>query len=145
MIPIYNAVSPSPNLLLGGQPTESHLLAACDAGYKTVINLRGVGEEGTDWEPQAVAALGMTYVHIPIAGAAGVNRANADRLRAAIDAAGDDPVVVHCASGNRVGALFALLAYEGDAATVETAIEVGRAHGLTGLESWVRQLLSSLG
>ncbi len=140
-INIPNALSPRPGLLLGGQPGVSALQAAQTAGYQSIINLRGVGEAGTDVEPSIVNELGMTYVHIPINGAGGITEENAKRLSEALADAGDEPTMVHCASGNRVGALFALKAFLLDGMPAEDALATGRSHGLTGLEPMVRGVL----
>ena len=48
---------------------------------------------------------------------------------------------MHCASGNRVGALMAISSVELDGATVEDAIAVGKAWGLTRLEGRVREVV----
>jgi protein tyrosine phosphatase (PTP) superfamily phosphohydrolase (DUF442 family) len=50
---------------------------------------------------------------------------------------GDEPVLLHCASGNRVGALIALGTRLKGAET-EAAIAKGKQWGLTGLEPIVR-------
>jgi len=57
-------------------------------------------------------------------------------------AAANGPVLIHCGSGNRVGALLALresLAGADD----EAAIEYGKEGGLTGLEDRVRDVLGA--
>ena len=51
--------------------------------------------------------------------------------------------MVHCASGNRVGALFALKAFHLEDADVESALASGREAGLTKLEETIRERLSS--
>jgi uncharacterized protein (TIGR01244 family) len=140
-INIPNAITPRSGLLLGGQPSMEALQAAQTAGFQTIINLRGVGEAGTDLEPQIVADLGMKYVHIPVNGAGGITAENALRLSQSMSEAGDESVMVHCASGNRVGALFALAAHQLDGLSAEDALLKGRQHGLTGLEPLVRALL----
>lgn len=81
----------------------------------------------------------MRYVALPIAGHEGVTADNAKAL-ADLIAAARGPVLVHCASGNRVGGLLALaLAAQGMAA--EQAIETGRAAGMKSTEVQVRQAL----
>jgi uncharacterized protein (TIGR01244 family) len=132
--------SPAPNLLTGGQPTPAQLQAAKAAGYATVINLRAPGEPGSWDEADTVTTLGMRYVAIPVAGADGLTRANAQLLADAI-AQSRGPVVVHCASGNRVGALLAIKAALLDGVDPEAAFALGKAAGMTSLESSVRQLL----
>src|SRR3546814_1034559 len=49
------------------------------------------------------------------------------------------PVLVHCASGNRVGAMAALRAAWVEGRSAEEAIAMGRDWGLKGLEEEVRR------
>ena len=136
---LRNGRVPFAGVLTGGQPTEEQLETLAGLGYKTVINVRGTDEQGST-DPAAVKSLGMAYVSIPIAGAGAVNEQNARRL-ADILADNDHPVAVHCASGNRVGALFALMAYYVDGKTPEEALAIGRAAGVTRLEPVVKEIL----
>lgn len=138
---LVNGQHPAPNIITGGQPTPEQLHAMQKAGVKHVINLRTDGEQ--DWDEAAlVKSLGMQYHAIPVAGAAGVNKDNAAALNALLQSLGDDPVVLHCASGNRVGALVALSAAE-DGATVDAAIAKGKNWGMTRLEGLVREKLNT--
>ena len=82
----------------------------------------------------------MDYVALPIAGRDAISFDNAAKLGKLIDSY-DGPVLVHCGSGNRVGALLALEASL-DGADDEAAIETGREGGLTGLEGLVRERLA---
>ena len=50
-------------------------------------------------------------------------------------------MLLHCASGNRVGALLALMAYHEEGVSRRQALDVGRAAGLGALESEVDQRL----
>lgn len=103
-----NATELRPGVWGGGQPTREQLQAAAAAGVKSVVNLRPLTEEGA-WDERAyVEELGMRYVHIPVAGPAEITEENADLLAAVIDDAQARPVLIHCASGKRAGALFAL-------------------------------------
>lgn len=135
----YGAV-PFDGILTGGQPSPAELEAVRDAGFETVINLRRPGERGTQGEAERVGELGMRYVSIPVAGADGLTEENARALAAAL-ALASGPVLVHCGSSNRVGALFALKAFHLDGASPEQALEIGRAAGLTRLEGAVREKL----
>jgi uncharacterized protein (TIGR01244 family) len=104
-----------------------------------VIDLRGPQEDRGLDEQEAVEALGMDYVSLPVTGADAINFDNARELDRLVDTY-DGPVLVHCGSGNRVGALLALRAsLEG--ADTETAIQEGRKGGLTRLEELVRTRL----
>jgi uncharacterized protein (TIGR01244 family) len=129
----------------GGQPSAEQLAQAADAGFKTVINLRGPNERGgADDEAAQVQGLGMTYVHLPIQGAEGVNEENARALDAAL-AAAEKPVLLHCGSGNRVGGLLALKAHHVDGLGVEEAMAYGLESGMTRLEGHVREQLEAAG
>ena len=131
---------PRPGLYTAGQPQASDWPALRARGVATVINLRTPKEmEGRD-EAAEVRAAGMRYLSIPVAGADGITEANARLLRDALGAA-DGPVLVHCASGNRAGALLALEQHEFDGVAAARALEIGKSAGVTGLEGKVRQAL----
>jgi len=136
-----NASQYTQQFIVGGQPSENDLIILSKNGIKTVINLRGDGEF-TDFDEQAkVEALGMKYITVPIAGAAGVNKENLALFSTAI--ASKQQAFVHCASGNRVGAMFALDAYFNYNSSIEEAIALGKKSGLTRLENRVRKVIST--
>jgi uncharacterized protein (TIGR01244 family) len=141
-LPIPNARTPIPGVLSGGQPTEEQIAAAGAAGYKTVINLRADSESGFAWEPAAVQAAGMTYVSIPVPGSEDFTKDNVIRLDAALKAAeAKGPVLLHCTSGNRVGAMLALRAAWLDGKDPAAALALGEAAGLTRSKATVKTLL----
>jgi uncharacterized protein (TIGR01244 family) len=128
-------------ILTGGQPSQDQFGAAANNGIRTVINLRTEGETGNT-DPDLVESLGLTYIVIPIGGADALNEENARRFATALDEA-EAPVMVHCGSGNRVGALFALKAYYVDGLSAEEALVVGKEAGVTRLEPVLRQKLGA--
>lgn len=134
------AVMPFDDLLIGGQPEEEHLGEAAEAGYRTVVNLRP-DDELPDWYSWDLIEeqLGMRYFHIPVAGADDITQENAQELASILDEGDNFPILMHCSSGNRVGALFAARAYFLADEDVEQALEVGRASGLTELEAPLRE------
>jgi uncharacterized protein (TIGR01244 family) len=140
---IPNCCTPSDGLCTGGHPQPEHLREAQKRGVRTVINLRPITEHADFDEAGLVASLGMTYVNIPITGPGDLTPANAQKLADALKTAGDGPTLVHCASGNRVGALFALKAHYLDGQDIDTALMIGRGTGLKAMEPTVRQILSS--
>ncbi len=138
-----NSATPFPNIVTGGQVDDAALQAAKEKGVKMVINLRPDDEPEVDpEEKRKVEALGMTYILIPVAGLPGVTVENAKALAAALTDT-SMPALVHCKSGNRVGALFALKAFHVDGKSAEEALEIGRKAGITkpGLEEHVKGLL----
>ncbi|WP_421100708.1 beta-lactamase hydrolase domain-containing protein [Stenotrophomonas sp. PUT21] len=130
---------PRPQLYTAGQPSAAQLQQAAAAGVTTLIDLRQPDEARGFDETAAAERLGLRYVRIPIAGAAGLTDANAQALRTAL-AQSQGPVLLHCASGNRAGALLALLEAR-NGASVDEALTLGRAAGMTSLEAPTRVLL----
>jgi len=131
----------SDKVIVGAQPTKEVLQQAADAGIKVVVNMRGADEDPGYDEPAAAAELGLTYLHLPIAGAAGLTPENVHLFDAFLKQVGDQPVLMHCASSNRVGAMHALHASQYGGMDPEAAIEYGKAHGMTSLEEAVRERL----
>ncbi|MFT5582598.1 MAG: hypothetical protein ACI9VR_000174 [Cognaticolwellia sp.] len=97
----------SDRVVTGGQPEESLLQQAPGLGFDTVVNLRTLGEMTFD-EAKLVQELGMTYVHVPVAGGQDLTPENAAKLKAALDAS-QGQALVHCASGRRVTGLMAIM------------------------------------
>jgi len=124
-----------------GQPSAAALSAAAAAGYKTVIDLRALTEDHGLDEKQTVETLHMSYVNLPVEGAAGVTYANAAALDKLL-AESPKPVLVHCTSSNRVGALLALRAKQ-KGADDKAALDLGVASGLAGLKPAVEKKLAA--
>ncbi|MBB6184279.1 fused DSP-PTPase phosphatase/NAD kinase-like protein [Oleiagrimonas soli] len=138
-----NQCRPGAGAYCGGQPSEEQLAAFAREGGQCVVNLRPQAEQG-DWnEAAAVQAQGMTYVHIPVANPDDLTRAAAARLAEAMQQHEASRMLVHCASGQRVGALVALKAGWIDGLSVEDAVAHGREAGLDRLEPVVRAKLQA--
>ncbi len=134
------ACQPVEGVIACGLPSEKELREAHAGGLRTVINLCPAREQKFD-EDALVTSLGMRYEHIPVAGAQDLTRENALRLAQILSDPESRPAVVHCASGNRVGALFALKAYFADGCDPQAAIAAGRAAGLKALEPAVAAVM----
>lgn len=131
-----------PGLYSAAQPLPEHWDGVAAAGVTTVINLRPDAELAGRDERGEVAQAGMRYVQLPMAGAEGITAENADALMQALQQA-DGPVLVHCASGNRVGALLAIGAARAGL-PLEEAIAYGRSAGMgSGAEAVVRERLDA--
>jgi len=114
-----------------GLPSEDGLRLAADEGVKVVVNLLTEGQQAeniTFDEPAVVAELGQTYVTIPIRPAS-FSKEDVARFADAVEHA-DGPVLVHCASSNRCGALWAAYLNLHQGVELERAIELGRSAGL---------------
>ena len=136
---VPNGRVPYEGLLTGGQPSPEQISEIAARGFNTVINLRTEAET-PNTDAAFVESLGMVYIAIPIGGAEDLNEENAERLAQALDEA-EEPILLHCGSGNRVGALIALKAYYVDGATAEAALAAGQDAGMTRLEPLVREKL----
>ena len=138
-IPVPDLHAPRDGLLSGGQPEPADWVGIAQRGVTMVVNLRPDAELPGRDEAAEVAAAGMAYRHIPVDGAAGLTLEKARQLRELL-ADANGTVLVHCASGNRAGALIALAAADAGA-TPEEALAQGRAAGMTGTEARVRELI----
>ena len=136
-----NQCTPTPDLLTCGLPTTQDLHNASKAGYKTIINLCQPQETPRD-EPGTVAALGLHYFNIPVAGPGDLTEAKARQLGEIVNNCDHHPVLIHCMSGNRVGALLALKAFFVDGKSPREALNDGLAAGLKALEPEVWRLLN---
>lgn len=134
-------LQPLPGLYTAGQPAAGDWRAIKADGIRTVINLRPPGELKDRDEAAEVRAAGLVYVEIPVAQANGINAANARLLHAALSPAHGGGVLVHCASGNRAGALLALEQREFDGVTPAAALALGKQAGVTKLEGTLKQAL----
>jgi uncharacterized protein (TIGR01244 family) len=105
-----------------------------------VVNMRPDAEMAGRNEAAEVAAAGMAYIGIPVAGADAVDADNARRLWTLLKTS-ESPVFVHCASGNRAGALLAIGAARFGGMAPDAALEFGRRAGLSSLEPVVRERL----
>ena len=133
-------VQPVDGISSAGQPDKAAFKVFAEQGYTTVIDLRTKDEDRGIDETAIISDLGMEYVVFPIEKIEEINFDNAGKLDELI-AASKGPVLVHCASGNRVGALLALRKSLGGADDA-TAITYGKEGGMTGLEDHVIETLS---
>jgi uncharacterized protein (TIGR01244 family) len=142
LINLPNGLVPFENTLTGGQPTFDQLKKASETGFKAVINLRADGElPAPEQELTWVEGLGMKYFHIPVAGAEGLTLENTRLFAEVLSKTENYPLIVHCKSGNRVGALFALKAFHIDGKSKEEALLIGESAGLSSLAPVVKKVL----
>lgn len=116
-------------IVTAGQPTAAHLAQLARAGVKTVIDLRGADEPRGFDEAGAAASAGLEYHVVPVVAGA-VGRAEFDAVRALLGTAEKRPVLVHCASANRVGAALIPYFMLDEHRTREEALQIARDVGL---------------
>ncbi|HUE87346.1 MAG TPA: sulfur transferase domain-containing protein [Vicinamibacterales bacterium] len=116
----------------GGATETSALEGLENDGFKAVINLRQASERGANIEENRARAeaLGLKYLHIPFNGGAPENKTFDDFLIAVADKS-HQPVYIHCASANRVGAVWLAKRVLQDGWAVDKAAEEARLIGLS--------------
>ncbi len=125
---LAGAQQPAVGVLFGGQPEAAQLEAMAAAGFATVIDLRAENEARGFDETALASRLGLAYHNIPVGATTLRDPATFERFFAAFDNA-EKPVLVHCATGNRVAALYyAYLVGKGTAR--EEALILARRFGL---------------
>lgn len=138
-LPEFRQVNPT--LMTAGQPPAEAWAPLARQGVTAVINLRSDAEmQGRD-DATAVVAQGMDYHRIPVGDGADITPENAAALWQLL-AQARGSVLVHCASGNRAGALLAVGAARAGQMSPEQALEFGRTAGMRSLEPRVRELLA---
>ena len=136
-VQLKNIKMPAKGLVTGGQPGKDDLRLLAERGVENVVNLRSEGEfDGFD-EANQVDQLSMTYSALPVKGAAGVTVENARKLDKILSGLKGD-TLIHCASGNRAGALLAIRAAIIQGEDIEKAMALGKAAGMTRLENKTR-------
>jgi uncharacterized protein (TIGR01244 family) len=129
-----------------GAITPESVAGIKQLGFKSVVNLRESSEAGAniDAEQAAAKAAGINFVHIPM------NSANPDPaivpvfLKAVTDPA-NEPAFIHCGSGNRASALWAIKRVQVDHWSEDRAMAEAADLGLThdALKTWVRDYLAA--
>jgi uncharacterized protein (TIGR01244 family) len=105
-VSIYNWYRLDERITTSGQPSEAQLADIRALGVRHVINL-GLHDHAKALPDEAgtLAALGMTYIHIPVDFDRPTD-ADFARFRAAMESLDDVPVHVHCIANYRVSAFF---------------------------------------
>lgn len=135
-------ITPEPDRIVTGTLNSQKLQAIAAADVPHIVSLQPHDEHPDFDEAEQAQALGIRRHHLPIAGAADLDREAAQWLDGVLGDIGEEAAVLHCASGNRVGALIALRAAWIEGMPAEAAIDKGKRWGLTGLEGAVRERLS---
>ncbi|MNN11028.1 hypothetical protein D3C81_1239680 [compost metagenome] len=81
-------------------------------------------------------------MRLPIAGASGITDDNARALQRLLKQ-DDGKTLLHCASGNRAGALLSLINARLEGASPDVALQLGRDAGMTSLEPAARAALEN--
>ena len=125
---ITNAVETEPGLLISGQPTAAQIKAAGKAGYRTVFDLRSRLEDRGFDEEKVAGKAKMAYTNVEVTPDALTQSKVLYFLMMLREA--ERPVLLHCSTGNRAGALYySWLVLEKNVPEAE-ALEQARIAGL---------------
>ena len=141
---LRGAKHPQPGVLFGGQPTEAQLEAMAADGLSFVLDLRAEGENRGFDEPAALRSLDVPYLNLPVDAERMAQPETFERFIEAMENL-DGPALVHCASGNRVGALYYAYLVAGKGEDREAARARAKENGLrsAALEKAVDRYLDS--
>ena len=116
----------------GGATTPEAVPELKKMGYASIINLRVPTEPGANVDAEAAAAktAGINFYNIPFNGAT-PDPAVADKFLATITAKGNEPAYIHCAAGNRAGAMWMIKRLVVDHWDSDKAYTEAAALGLT--------------
>lgn len=101
---ITNAVEAEPGLLIAGQPTAAQIKAAGKAGYRTVFDLRSQIEDRGFDEEKVTGKAKMAYTNVEVTPDTLTQSKVLFFLMMLREA--ERPVLLHCSTGNRAGALY---------------------------------------
>lgn len=128
-----------------GQPKDAAFEKLAANGFRSVLNLR-TESEGVDLkrERELTNNAGMTYISIPFVGSAS-DPSVVDHFIKAVKDPSNHPMLIHCGSANRVGALFMIYRVVDQGWTEEKALEEATQIGLTsaGLKKFAQDYIAA--
>lgn len=116
----------------GGATAPAAMIELKKHGFASVINLRLASERGADVEAgrEAAQAAGLKYIHLPF-DASNPDPSLVDSFLSAVADTANQPVYIHCASANRVGAVWMIKRALQDGWPVDKARAEAEAIGLS--------------
>lgn len=116
------------DVYLGSQPSEADLALLKERGVVTVINMRKAEEMSFD-QKAATEGLGLAYNHLGWNGPDELTDELFDSYREFMNNA-EQPLLLHCASCNRVGAIWIAWRVLDQGANVDDAVAEAKISGM---------------
>lgn len=113
------------------QPKDSAFAKLAENGYRSVLSLR-TGSEGVDTahEKELVEKSGLRFINIPVVSSAPKPEQVAEFINA-VKNKDNQPMLIHCASANRVGAFWMIYRVVDQGWAEDKALEEATHIGLT--------------
>ena len=129
----------------GGQPKDSAYSKLAAEGFRAVLNLR-TESEGVDLkhEQEEIEKAGLRYISIPFVSSAPKDD-KVDQFIKAVKDNNNQPILIHCGSANRVGALWMIYRVVDQGWTEEKALDEAIRIGLTSqvLKTFAHEYIAS--
>lgn len=103
---IFNYNRTTPHIATSGKLHQGGVAHVKELGFTSIVDLR-TPPEGIDDERKEAEQAGLRYLNIPI-GKEAPARQDLDRFQQWVENPDNHPTLVHCASANRVGTLWAM-------------------------------------
>lgn len=126
---VVNFTKVDATVACGGETSHEAIAEIAAQGFRTVINLRLPTEPGVLEEEAVVRSAGLSYLHLPMDPNA-PQAETAEQFLAAVADGAVQPVYIHCASANRVGAVWAIKRVVQDGWSRQDAIAEAEAIGM---------------
>lgn len=126
---IVNA-SKAGDLYMAGQPSEADFKLMKEKGFKTVVTLRTEGENKAFDEAKAAKEAGLEYIQLPLGGPDALTDDFYAKTRGLLKDKSKYPLLLHCGSANRVGAVWMAHRVLDEGVDEDTALEEAKKVGL---------------
>lgn len=127
--------------VVGGLPSAVQFDEATAAGFDSAMSLMANEEDGIGEIARYASSMGVRYIRFTIEGKDDLNESMAWQFASTLAMLGR-PAIIHSADGERVGAIFALMAFFVDDVPAQEALTLGRSAGMGNLEEHVRSIIS---
>ena len=131
-----NLMEAKNQIYTAGQPGEEGFSQMMKMGIKTVINVLPEGER-LSGEPQTAAHYKITYLALPL-DIENFNRRTVERFAEMLYAHPERPILIHCSTGNHVGALWFAYLVLMENVPLGIALKEGRR---IGMQPWLENMI----
>lgn len=129
----------------GGQPADAAFAKLAVSGYRAVLSLRTASEDvDLKHEQEAVEKAGMRFVSVPVDSSSPRPESVSDFIKAVEDTQ-NQPMLIHCASANRVGAFWMIYRVIQQGWSEDKALDEATKIGLTSpvLKTFAHEYITS--